>query len=301
MTKPSQPRNIPEHAAPFLKWAGGKRWLANTVAQLLRNPGGNYIEPFLGGGAVFFEIECQAAILSDINKELINAYRVVRDRTDELVRLLCCLEIRKSLFNRIRREGCVDPVARAARLLYLNRTAFNGLYRVNQRGEFNVPFGCKAGTRLVDRNALVICSEMLGRAVLMPGDFRNPLVFAGPNDSVFLDPPYTVKHNNNGFRQYNETIFSWNDQIALAKIANRLAALGTRVVVTNAFHHEVVALYSKRLFQPYVVKRPTTIAANRSARGVCSELVLLSDSISASEGLRRFDVPVLVPLRHGAF
>jgi len=276
----AEKKSVQSKITPFLKWAGGKRWLSRNIAELLRNPKGNYIEPFLGGGSVFFQMECGAALLCDINQELINAFRVVRDQPNELIKLLACLEIRKSLFKTIRKEQCFNPVARAARLFYLNRTAFNGLYRVNRKGDFNVPFGCKSGTQLVDADVVRACSQSLEKAVLMFGDFRTTLAFAGPNDSVFMDPPYTVKHDNNGFRHYNERIFSWDDQVWLAQIANRLAKLGTRIVITNAFHPEVIALYARKFFRPYVATRQTTIAADKSSRGYCKELVLLSESVS---------------------
>lgn len=272
---------------PFLKWAGGKRWLADAVAPLLTAKSGRYVEPFLGGGSVFFNVECDQALLSDVNPELINAYRVVRDQPEELVWLLKNLSIDKRLFYRVRTEQCVTKVARAARILYLNRTAFNGLYRVNRRGEFNVPFGCKAGTRAVDAEIIFACSAKLQRAALKSVDFRTPLSALTSNDTVFLDPPYTVRHDNNGFRRYNEQIFSWGDQVALARDANRLAHSGATIVITNAAHVEVLALYSRKTFRTYIASRPTNMAANGSARGVCNEAIVLSES--AAERWTRFN------------
>ena len=264
------------NTTPFLKWAGGKRWISKDIATILKNDKGNYIEPFLGGGSIFFEVKCRAALLADLNDDLINVFRVVRDKPYELVKILRCLEVKKSLFKRIRREECKDPIARAARFLYLNKTAFNGLYRVNRHGDFNVPYGCKPGTRLFDLKIIEMCSEKLQNTVLMPCDFRTTLAFAKPNDTIFIDPPYTVKHNNNGFRHYNESLFSWDDQILLSHFTNQLAASGARIVVTNAFHPEVMALYDKKHFAQFAVTRPTAIAANAKSRGRCTELVLLS-------------------------
>jgi len=272
-------------ARPFLKWAGGKRWLAETIAPLLATKEGRYIEPFLGGGSVFFGVDCDRARLTDVNEELINAYCVVRDQPHELITLLRSLWVDKDLFMHIRREPCVTKVARAARMLYLNRTGFNGLYRVNRRGEFNVPFGCKPGTQTVDEQGLLDCSLKLASADMATADFRSALAEIATDDTVFIDPPYTVKHDNNGFRRYNERIFSWDDQVVLAATANRLAAADVRLVVTNAAHAEVMALYSQRLFRRYVANRATNMAANSAARGVCTEAVLLS--ISAAESWRR--------------
>lgn len=270
---------------PFLKWAGGKRWLAATIAPLLANGKGYYIEPFLGGGAVFFEVDCQCALLSDVNEELINAYRIVRDQPEQLFHLLTCLPMQLSLFRRIRDEECSSDVARAARMLYLNRGAFNGLYRVNQRGKFNVPFGCKPGTRPADRDAISRCSVKLQKAIVVSMDFRLLLGGATARDTMFLDPPYTVRHDNNGFRRYNERIFRWEDQIVLATMASQSARAGAKIVVTNAAHAEVMSLYPKRLFRRYTISRRTNMAAKSEARGICREAILLSESAaSIAEG-----------------
>jgi DNA adenine methylase len=166
-------------------------------------------------------------------------------------------------------------------MLYLNRAAFNGLYRVNQRGEFNVPFGCKPETRAAERDAIFRCSSQLQRALIIPTDFRILLSAVTCHDTVFLDPPYTVRHDNNGFRRYNERIFHWEDQITLAEMASRLARLGAKIIVTSAAHDEVVALYPKKLFRRYTACRRTSMAANAAARGVCREAILLSESVAA--------------------
>jgi DNA adenine methylase len=251
------------------------------LAPALTNEGGRYVEPFLGGGSVFFSVECERALLSDLNEELINAYRAVRDQPRELITLLNCLWVDKMLFAHIRAEPCVTEVAKAARMLYLNRTAFNGLYRVNRRGEFNVPFGCKPGTQMVDAEDIMACSSKLASAELIAADFRLVLRNVSTKDTVFIDPPYTVKHDTNGFRRYNEQIFCWQDQLDLAAIANQLADAGVKVVVTNASHKEVLALYQKTLFNRCVVNRVTNMAARSSARGLCQEALLLSTSASA--------------------
>lgn len=277
-----------ERIAPFLKWAGGKRWLAQALQAILANPKGTYVEPFLGSGAAFFSVPCARALLGDINADLINAYRVVRDEPGALLQLLQCLSVGKRLFRQIRRERCYSRVACAARLLYLNRTAFNGLYRVNREGEFNVPFGCKANTKLFDRDNLLRCSEKLRQAVLLSVDFRLLLSAVQSEDTVFIDPPYTVKHDNNGFRRYNEQIFSWDDQLSLARWANSLAKDGVRIVISNASHDDVAALYSRKYFKCFLATRTTNMAADRNARGKCHELLLFSQS--ANESLNNADL-----------
>lgn len=267
---------------PFLKWAGGKSWLATAVCSLLGDSTERYFEPFLGGGAVFFGLRPSRAVLSDINTELISTYRVVRDSADDVIRACTEMEVSKEFFVACRAKVPDDPVRRAARFVYLNRTAFNGLYRVNRQGQFNVPFGCKPGTRPCDADALYAAATALRYARLAVLDYRKSLDHVRPGDLVFLDPPYTVKHNNNGFRRYNERIFTWAEQQDLAGIANDLALRGVRVVVTNAMHADLLALYSGARFVGCSISRASCMAALPEHRKPCQEAILVSTAISRS-------------------
>ena len=272
---------------PFLKWAGGKRWLANTVAGLLGEEG-RHVEPFAGSAACFFSSRATEGCLSDNNDELMNCFRMVRDNPRKLVNLLRQLDISGQTFERIRSSNEKGVLKRACRFLYLNRTAFNGIYRVNQLGQFNVPFGCKPGTELCDELRILNCSQRLQNVELNSCDFRVALARIRGSDAVFIDPPYTVKHNCNAFRRYNEQIFSWNDQETLAQIANRLAARDVRVVLSNAFHEDVVKLYFRKNFHALMVTRPSNLAASTSKRGSCEELLLISRAtVSSTKILRR--------------
>lgn len=267
---------------PFLKWAGGKRWLAGVLAGLLGNGRGRHIEPFVGSGACFFQSSAATAILADSNPHLMACFRIVRDRPEQLIRSLSRLNISIDTFDRLRHQGPINEHRRAVRLLYLNRTAFNGLYRVNREGRFNVPFGCKSSTALCDRLAIRDCSLRLANVELPTADFRKTLRRVRKEDRVYLDPPYTVMHNNNSFRRYNERIFSWHDQCTLASIADSLARGGTRVVVTNALHSDVIALYSADTFTGYALSRPTNMAASTASRGTCTEFLAVSRSIKSN-------------------
>ena len=277
-------------AAPFLKWAGGKRWLAPHVAMLV-GEGARFIEPFVGSGAVFFTVAPETGVLSDINADLIATFRMVKNRPEALISRLSRLRITANTFDRMRSWQPTADLDRAVRLIYLNRTAFNGLYRVNRDGEFNVPFGCKKGTRICDREAIRAASTTLSRAHILRQDFRAALIHVQPGDVVYADPPYTVKHDNNGFRRYNEKIFSWDDQRDLADLLTKLAKRGSRVIVSNAHHDVIRAMYPKNQFRAFVMTRTTCMAGDATRRGTCREWLLVSRNFG--DALRGFEAALI--------
>lgn len=231
-------------ASPFLKWAGGKRWLADSRRLPIPETYNRYIEPFVGGGAVFFHLRPSDAILSDINEELIELYRVMRDEPNKLFAELERHQAShsKDHYYSVRESSPEQRIAKAARTLYLNRTCWNGLYRVNLRGDFNVPIGTK-DTVIFEGEDFSVFSEALQNAEIFVTDFEASVNRAEEGDFLFIDPPYTVKHNFNGFLKYNERIFSWADQIRLRDSLSRAIQRGAAVVVTNADHASVRELY----------------------------------------------------------
>jgi len=261
---------------PFLKWAGGKRWLAPLIAYLLAPGTARYLEPFLGGAAAFFALQPKNAVLSDINSELIQAYTAVRDSTEGLIGALSKIDVSRAVFLSMRSSHPTSTLRRAIRIMYLNRTAFNGLYRVNQKGDFNVPFGCKPETKPCDPIKIRNCSKPLTNSKLMAMDFRDALRQARGTDRIYLDPPYTVTHNSNCFRYYNERLFSWADQTELSTQAHSLVQRGARIVISNANHDDIRHLYSASLFRAFSIRRVTNMAASTSRRGTCTELLLIS-------------------------
>jgi DNA adenine methylase len=262
-------------AVPFLKWAGGKRWLARRIA-LVIDPKTRLIEPFVGSGAIFFVRAPTKALLADVNPDLIAAYRAVRNNPRKVIQSLCHLRINARVFERIREEQPTDDVSRAVRMIYLNRTAFNGLYRVNRKGEFNVPFGCKPGTRVCDSHAIRQASRALAIAEVRCQDFRVTLADVQPTDRVYIDPPYTVKHDNNGFRRYNEHIFTWQDQRDLADAVLKLVESGARVIASNAHHETIGEMYPKAAFHAFPMSRASCMAGEASGRGDCREFLFVS-------------------------
>lgn len=252
---------------PFIKWAGGKRWLAESAAFRIPHFDGRYIEPFLGGGAVFFDLLPQKALLSDLNPKLIEVYQAVCDdwvKVDAELRRLQRLHSKEFYYEERGRKR-LTPHTRAAQFLYLNRTCWNGLYRENTRGEFNVPIGTKTKV-IFDGEDFESISAILKNAELMACDFEETVRRARMGDLIFADPPYTVAHNLNGFVKYNQNIFSWEDQVRLRDCLVSAASRGAKVVVTNADHHTVRELYRETASYHSVERHSVIAGASRDRR-----------------------------------
>lgn len=259
---------------PILKWPGGKRELLGHILPLIPNNGSRYFEPFFGGGAVFFALAPRRAVISDSDRELIECYTQVRDNLKAVIRKLSGLKNTERDYYRIRRHVPDDPIGRAARVIYLSTLSFNGIHRHNLRGEFNVPYGHKTHIDPCNAETLTAASIALRHAKLVAGDFEDVLQAAGRGDVVYLDPPYTVAHGNNGFLKYNAKIFSWNDQIRLARVARQLARKGCKVVISNADHPSIRSLY--KAFNCKRIERPSRIAASVVFRRRVTECIFYS-------------------------
>ena len=256
---------------PFLKWPGGKRALLPRLSDLLPTSFGQYFEPFLGGGALYFHLRPKRALLADKNSELISCYTVLRDHPEELIRRLRTLRNDANTYYRVRKSAPRSEVSKAARFIYLANLSFNGIYRVNFDGHFNVPYGHRPNRPVCDADRLRRASRILQEVKLVPDDFEVAVRAAKATDLVYLDPPYTVAHSNNGFIRYNAKLFSWDDQKRLARVAADLAARGCHVIVTNASHPPIKALYPG--FSVHELERRSTISARPTGRTEISEYV----------------------------
>jgi len=267
----------PPLVKPFLKWAGGKRWFVAKHAELLPKQFNRYIEPFLGSGAVFFHLQPEWALLGDSNGELIATYIALKENWSLVYRHLEEHQIRHSreYYYSIRNSQPENPVSCAARFIYLNRTCWNGLYRVNQSGVFNVPKGTKSSVIFED-DSFDRISEALQGAELHSCDFEELIDMAKDGDLVFVDPPYTVRHNHNAFIKYNEKLFSWADQERLALALKRAKNRGASVVSTNANHQSVRDLYLDT-FKTLVVSRNSLISSKVETRTKYEELIILTE------------------------
>lgn len=259
---------------PFLKWAGGKRWLASKFPEFFPASFNNYLEPFLGSGAIYFYLKPHTAILSDLNAELIETYAAIKSDWQRVFSHLVVHQRNhsKEYYYQIRARNCRSEFTRAAKLIYLNRTCWNGLYRVNLKGEFNVPIGTKDKIIDVEESFFEI-AKLLQNAQLITNDFENIIDKAMLGDFLFVDPPYTVKHNYNGFVKYNENLFAWDDQIRLRDALIRAANRNVKILLTNACHKSVIELYED-FFEIRIVERASIISGSNIGRGSYEEIIV---------------------------
>lgn len=260
---------------PFLKWAGGKRWFVQRHADLLPKTFNRYIEPFLGGGSVFFYLQPKQSLLGDTNPDLIAAYSGIKQNWKGVVKSLQYHSRQHSdeHYYSIRDRCPKESIPRASRMIYLNRTCFNGIYRVNLRGEFNVPRGTKDSV-LLDSDRFDQMAKLLEGADIRVADFEVLINDAQAGDFVFADPPYTVRHNFNGFVKYNEKLFSWQDQERLAKALIRAKKRGVHILSTNANHSSIRELYDGYGFKLITTSRFSSIAASSEHRKQFDELII---------------------------
>lgn len=269
---------------PFLKWAGSKRALLPQIIPALPSAYRTYHEPFLGSGSLFFLLQPDHAYLSDTCRELIDTFQAVRDNPHAVLRHLKPWKPDREFFYAVRSNRSRGRLKRAAEFIYLNHTCWNGLYRVNSRGMFNVPYGLPRTDHVVDRVNVLACGRALAPDGVVLGcrDFDAALRVVCRDDLVFLDPPYVTGHNNNGFIDYNERLFSWADQVRLAKAARSLVRRGAHVIVTNAYHDDIVDLYAD--FNLATISRASTLAANPEKRGRVSEALFWMHGSETRDG-----------------
>lgn len=258
----------------FLRWAGGKTWLKKTINNYIPDTFNNYFEPFLGGGSIYFELKIDGSCyLSDLNKELIDTYKQVRDNVEDIIIQLKQFKNTESDYYRIRETQYEEPCKNAAKFIYLNMTSFNGIYRVNRSGKYNVPFGHRYTIDYIQESTLRKASLKLKNANLINIDFEEQISNVRSNDFVFLDPPYTVAHSDNGFIGYNQKLFSLDDQLRLARCLKHLNKIGAKYLLTNAKHPKIEEIYSG-LGTFITLKRMSLIGGKDAKRGNIEEYLI---------------------------
>ena len=267
---------------PFTKWTGGKRQLLPVIRELIPKTYNRYFEPFVGGGALFFDLAPKDAVINDFNAELINCYQQIKDNPQELVEILKVhqeynskeyyLDLRSA--DRDERIDMMSEVQRAARILYMLRVDFNGLYRVNSKNQFNVPYGRYKNPKIVDEELIFAISVYLNNNQLeiKTGDFEKAVLDVQPGDFVYFDPPYIPLSETSAFTSYTHEGFSYDDQVRLRDTFKKLSDTGAYVMLSNSSSFLVEELY--RDFNIHYVEATRTNGAKSSSRGKISEIIV---------------------------
>lgn len=271
-------------AQPFLKWAGGKRQLLPAIKKYLPAKYNEYYEPFIGAGAVLFSLQPKSCTLNDTNSELVNCYQVIRDQPEELLKL--CQQHRdnnsQEYYYQLReqdRQAEFDqwtPVEKAARIIYLNKTCFNGLFRVNSSGQFNVPYGKYKNPVIADPAVIKAISSYLNRSKcrILQGDFEQAVATATKGAFVYFDPPYHPLSDTSSFTGYSINGFGEQEQIRLKKLCDRLSDQGCQVLASNSAAPLIKSLYDDPRYEVVEVKATRAINAIASKRGRINELLI---------------------------
>lgn len=260
---------------PFVKWAGGKRQLIPELLRYVPAEFSTYFEPFVGGGALFFQLRPRRAVLADINQRLIRTYKGVRNDVSDVIRLLRAYPHDERFFYELRDQD-IDlgtDAEVAAWFIYLNKIGFNGLYRVNRKNRFNVPFGRHRNPTICDDATLRACSLALGDAELLVADFATVVEQAGPRDLVYFDPPYVPLSVTSSFTSYTSTGFGLDSQVRLRDLALSLKQRGVHVLLSNSSSEIVRGLYGPE-FNVSEVSATRLVNSNVSRRGAITELVI---------------------------
>ncbi|HEM6237524.1 TPA: DNA adenine methylase [Streptococcus suis] len=267
---------------PFTKWTGGKRQLLPVIKSLMPDNYNSYFEPFIGGGAVFFELIPKKAIINDFNSELINCYRQIKDNPQKLIELLTkhqknnskdyYLELRS--VDRDDRIHAMTDTERAARIMYMLRVNFNGLYRVNSKNQFNVPYGRYKNPKIVDSELILSISQYLNKnnIEILTGDFEKAVEDVGAGDFVYFDPPYIPLSETSAFTSYTHEGFSYEEQVRLRDVFRKLDKKGAYVMLSNSSSPLVEELYKG--FNIHKVEAIRTNGAKASSRGKISEFIV---------------------------
>lgn len=274
-------------ARPFLKWAGSKRASVTTISVILPAQMRRYYEPMVGGGALFFWLAAQpgrfqSAVISDVNRELINCYQVIREQLDTLIDRLRACPYDKAFYAQTR---AMNPVTmprleRAVRFIYLNKSCFNGLYRVNRDGQFNVPFGRYTNPTICDAENLRRVYRLLSgpeRVRILNEDYVAAIATAEPGDAVYFDPPYVPVSKTANFTAYGPDAFGPDEQRRLANVFRGLANRGIAVALSNSAAPLVYDLYQGFRMRPVEVRR--SINSKASKRGAVTEVLITANCI----------------------
>lgn len=260
---------------PFVKWAGGKSQLLPELLRYKPTSYKRYLEPFIGGGALFFEINSKNALINDSNEELINCYMMIKDQPEELINDLLRHKNEKEYYYKIRKEDpeTLTQIERASRFIYLNRTCYNGLWRVNKKNQFNTPFGKYKNPKIVNEKLIKAVSLFLEPTEIHSEDFEDFLLEnAKKDDFIYLDPPYNPISEYSDFKRYTKDFFGKDEQNRLAKIFKKLDKKGCKLLLSNSYSDMILNLYSE--YEIITVHARRNINKDPNGRGVIKEILV---------------------------
>lgn len=262
-------------AKPFVKWIGGKKSLLEDIFANLPKNFNNYFEPFVGGGAVFFALSdrIRKATISDINLELMIAYRIIQKDPESLINLLKIHQRNHSsrYYYQLRGKEPQDPAAVAARFIYLNKTCYNGLYRVNRQGKFNAAMGRYKHPNIIQEDNIMACHKALKKVTIVHGDFEN--IKPGKGDFVYFDPPYQ-QINETSFNKYTQSLFTQEDQERLRNYIDKLSKNGVYIMLSNSRTEFIKYLYKSKKYRKSIVSAPRLVNCNADLRGDVEEFII---------------------------
>lgn len=262
-------------AKPFLKWAGGKGKLFKYFEHRISDYYNRYFEPFIGGGAVFFKLNPETAVINDLNEELMNVYTIVKNEPVKLIKELDKLQDKvnnEKFYYEFRATAPKSELKTAARTVFLNKTGYNGMYRVNLKGEFNIPFGDMKNIRLYNEDNILACSKALGNTDIQSGDYGNLLPLIKKNDFVYLDPPYVPLSKTASFTSYTKESFGEKEQLELVEFCKAIDSKGAKFLLNNSDTEITRDIY--KMFDIEIIKAARSIAASAKSRKTVNELVV---------------------------
>ena len=271
-------------AQPFLKWAGGKRQLISAIAKYIPAEYTEYYEPFIGAGAVLFYLQPSIGTINDTNSELVNCYQVIRDKPEDLLELCNLHRVNnsKEYYYQLRQQdrhanyNWLTPVERAARIIYLNKTCFNGLFRVNSSGQFNVPYGKYKNPTIADPVIISAISSYLNQARvnILNDDFEGAVANAKEGAFIYFDPPYHPLSNTSSFTGYSMNGFGETEQVRLKQLCDRLTDKGCQILASNSAAPFIKDLYNDSRYELIEVQATRAINTVSSKRGKIDEVLI---------------------------
>ncbi len=271
---------------PVIKWVGGKRQLLNELIELLPTKYNRYFEPFIGGGALFFSLKHENSFISDYNQELTNLYITIRDNLEDLIEELKKHKNEEEYYYKIRaldrdkkKYKRLSNVKKASRFIYLNKTGFNGLYRVNRAGEHNVPYGRYKNPKWLDEENLRECSKLLSNTEIETGDFEIIKNRVQKGDFVYFDPPY-VPLNNTSFTSYTHNGFDSDMQVRLKELCDYIDSIGAYFMLSNSYTDYILDLYKEYDIKTVMANRAVNCKAN--GRGKIKEVVVINYKVGSN-------------------